>query len=128
MPLWGFSKNTAKRLVDTANKPHFVPQKPQPTNEDFPRLAIFLTPSGGIPARSGTDAGSAVCTLVTLKGNTLGTPAADEWKLDYYPWATGEKTLRVGNVFSTDIAGSTYVVAAWVADGAWVVIAEDCGA
>ena len=73
-------------------------------------IAAFVTPGGGIAARSGATLGSATCTLLTLAGGTRATTSA---------------AYTVYNDFLSAVSGSVDVMAARV-NGIWVVIAEDC--
>lgn len=70
----------------------------------------FVTPVGGIAARSGATLGSATCTMLTIAGGTRATTAA---------------TATVYNNFTSAVGGSVDIVAAKI-DGVWSVIAEDC--
>lgn len=77
---------------------------------------IFLTPSGGIAARSGTTPGSATCTGYVIDNGSL-TTFKDTSGSDY--------TATVYNISTTAATGSTYIQAKrsgcqWVADF------EDC--
>lgn len=71
---------------------------------------LFLTPGGGIPARSGATLGSASCTLLTVTSGTRATTAT---------------SATVYNDFLTAISGSVDIIATKI-DGIWVVFAEDC--
>jgi len=71
---------------------------------------VFVTPSGGIPARSGALLGSATCTRYTVSGGTR---------------ASTSDTVTVYNDFTSAIGGSVDIVAIRV-DGIWLAIAEDC--
>lgn len=73
-------------------------------------IQFYLTPSGGIPARSGSTLGSATCTLLSLDSGTRTVTAT---------------TRTVYNDFLSAVGGSVDIAAALV-DGIWVVIAEDC--
>ena len=57
---------------------------------------VFLTPTGGIPARTGTTAGSATCTLVTTNGTAM---------------TTTTETQTIINVFGSAISGDVYITA-----------------
>lgn len=72
--------------------------------------AVFVTPVGGIAARSGSALGSAVCTRYTVTGGTR---------------ASASETQTVYNDFTTAINASTDVIATRI-NGIWVVVAEDC--
>ena len=71
---------------------------------------VFVTPGGGIPARSGATLGSATCTRHTVTNGTR---------------ASTTDTATVYNDFTTAIGASTDIVAIRV-DGIWLAIAEDC--
>ena len=71
---------------------------------------VFLTPGGGIAARSGATLGSATCTHYTVTAGTRATASATE---------------TVYNDFTSAIGGSVDIIAARI-DGIWVAIAEDC--
>jgi hypothetical protein len=73
--------------------------------------AIFQTPSGGIPGRSGTTMGEAECKRCFFAGNVIDV-------------ATGENDF-VLNLSPTAVAGSKYIQCVWI-DGRWVVNWEDC--
>ena len=70
-------------------------------------VKAYLTPSGGIAARSGTTCGTATCNTYIISASDVLT-------------ATGE-TKKVNNIFSSAIAGSVYITAKNVA-GDWVAI------
>ncbi len=71
---------------------------------------VFLTPGGGIPARSGATLGSATCTHYTVTSGTRASAATSH---------------TVYNDFTSAVAGSTDIVAIKV-NGIWLAIAEDC--
>ena len=71
---------------------------------------ILQTPSGGIAARSGTTVSFANCTVFSVVGTTL---------------TSAGFTLPVGNLSTTAVAGSAYIVAV-MAGGALVAVWEDC--
>lgn len=71
---------------------------------------VFLTPGGGIAARSGTALGSATCTIVTVAGGTRTVTAG---------------TDTVYNDFLSSVSASVDVIAIKI-DGIWIVQAEDC--
>jgi len=78
---------------------------------------IALTPSGGIPARSGTTVGSAACILFKLDGDTL-TQMTD---------ASNEAIERpVKNLFTVDAAENTYITCSVQTDGKLILMSEDC--
>lgn len=72
-------------------------------------IQAFVTPAGGIAARSGSTLGSATCTMLSLTGGTRSTGG----------------TATVYNDFTSAVGGSVDIIAAKI-DGIWVVIAEDC--
>lgn len=76
------------------------------------RLAVFVSPGGGIPARSGATLGSATCTRYTVAGGTR---------------ASTSQTATVYNDFGTAIGASRDIIAGFI-DGVWVVMSEDCPA
>lgn len=80
------------------------------SSTESPGGRVFVTPSGGIAARSGATLGSATCTHYTVTGGTR---------------ASTSDTVTVYNDFTTAIGGSTDIVAIRV-DGIWLAIAEDC--
>lgn len=105
---YGFSQPDAIDLVNMIGGEESIGVDPMPATR---QPAIFQTPSGGIPARSGTSAGSAVCTMFYIDGGTI---------------ATTGRSHTVYNIFaSEDVAGDAYIVAS-PAKGGWVVISEDC--
>lgn len=74
---------------------------------------VAKTPSGGIPAISGTTPGSATC---------------DRWEINAAgTFVDTTENVTIYNVFSSSIAGATYITAKSVA-GKWIVDAEDCDA
>lgn len=78
------------------------------TREGAP--ATMRTPSGGIPAMSGTTAGSATCTFYVTNGDsqTLGTA-----------------TAVVYNDFPTAFDGSRKIKVRWEG-GAWRILVQSC--
>jgi len=72
--------------------------------------ALFFTPSGGIPGRSGTTLGTANCNRVYKVGTTITTSSIP------YP---------VANLSTEDVGGSKYIQALWVDDG-WLANWEQC--
>ena len=100
----------ARRTVEYIRKA-YEPSGVVSPNPHGREVGICMTPTGGIPARSGADAGSAECNV-------------------YYLGSDGELSdsgnkLTVWNMFSSDIGGDTYIQVSWVASMA-VVSAEDC--
>ena len=80
---------------------------------------LLQTPTGGIPARSGTTAGSADCTPYYI--DTLNSDAITEMTDEN----DASQTLKVYNVFGSPVAGSVYITAKRV-NGVLLVDAEDC--
>lgn len=74
------------------------------------RVAVFVTPGGGIPARSGATLGSATCTMYSVAGGTR---------------ASTSTTATVYSDVTSAIAGGVDIVAAKV-NGIWLAIMEDC--
>jgi hypothetical protein len=74
-------------------------------------MAIFKTPSGGIPARDEDEMGEAECQRCFLAGTTIDV-------------ATGE--IEWVRNLGGDVAGEIYIQTNWI-DGMWVVNWEDCG-
>jgi hypothetical protein len=72
---------------------------------------IILTPSGGIPARSGTTVGKANCTVYTISDSDVLT-------------STGA-SVSVVNLAAAPVAGSVYGQAKR-AGGRWVIDYEEC--
>lgn len=80
---------------------------------------LFQTPAGGIPARSGTTAGSAACTPYYINPST----GAIAELLD----SNGNsQTLTVFNVSASAVAGNAYIQAK-LAGSTLVADMEDCG-
>jgi hypothetical protein len=77
---------------------------------DVPAIVI-MTPSGGIPARSGTTVGKANCTIYSISSGDVLT-------------STG-RTVSVVNLSTTAVAGSVYGQAKRAA-GRWVIDYEEC--
>jgi len=78
---------------------------------DVPAI-IIMTPSGGIPARSGTTVGKADCTVYSISSSDVLT--------------TTSRTVSVVNLAATAVAGSVYGQAKRAA-GRWVIDYEECG-
>lgn len=72
---------------------------------------IYLTPEAGIPARTGTTAGSATCTIVNTNGPNM---------------SVSSDTQTVYNVFGSAIGGDVYITAKRNDNGDWIADAEDC--
>lgn len=74
-------------------------------------IAIFKTPVGGIPARSGTTLGEAECKRVGFDGTTVIDSTGDgEW---------------VRNLGLEDVGAEVYIQALWV-EGTWLANWEQC--
>lgn len=74
---YGFEKPIAKRLRDTVRgSGDTIPPEGQVIEQR--RVAICLTPSGGIPARSGTTPGTATIALCQIEGTTITTTEIEE--------------------------------------------------
>ena len=80
---------------------------------------LLMTPASGIPARSGTTAGSADCTPYYVDASN---GAIYEW-LDA---SLASQSFKVLNVSASAVAGSKYIQAKIVKD-ALLVDMEDCG-
>lgn len=81
---------------------------------------LLQTPGGGIPARSGTTAGSADCTpyyIDTANSDTI-TEMTDE--------DGASQTLKIYNVAGLPVAGNVYIQAKRI-NGVLIVDMEDCG-
>jgi hypothetical protein len=79
---------------------------------------IAKTPSGGIPARSATLAGSAACELYTLGQDDILVPMTN---------ASSEPiTKPVKNLFAVATAEDAYVIASIETSGNLLLISEDC--
>ena len=106
----GSSFSSAELLVPASEHPgrYFVPTPRMPLGTGG--IAHFVTPGGGIAARSGATLGSATCTLLSIADGTRSTTAT---------------TATVYNNFTSAVGGSVDIVAAKI-DGVWSVIAEDC--
>ena len=79
---------------------------------------IFISPEGGIPARSGTTAGSAACVPYYIGSSAVITELLDT--------SGASQTLTVYNISASAVAGSKYITAKTVR-GVYVVDMEDCG-
>ena len=80
--------------------------------QNFPSAAIAYTGVSGVPARSGTTAGSATVTLYKLVGATLTSTSV---------------TVTAYNLSTTAVAGSAYIqVKREYLTGKWLVDFEDC--
>lgn len=99
------TKNEAYVPVARAASGHFIAIP----NESM--HALFITPSGGIAARSGSTLGSATCTRQFVNNGSLAAASFSE---------------TVYNLSTTAVAGSTYIGAKMI-DGVWLCDWEDCG-
>ena len=79
---------------------------------------IALTPSGGIPARSGSTVGSAACVLYTIDENDLLVAMTNA--------ASVAISKPVKNVMATAITGAKYILATIETSGNLCVAAMDC--
>lgn len=109
---YGFNKHDAESLLRHVGggDGEYIEGRVRGGNVAAGTIAAFVTPGGGIAARSGATLGSATCTRLTLSGGTR---------------ATTSTTLTVYNDFLSAVGGSVDIMAATI-DGIWVVIAEDC--
>ena len=73
--------------------------------------ALFFTPSGGIPERSGTTLGAANCSRVIINGLALSTASSE--------------LERVVNLSTIAVGGSKYIQCLWV-EGMWLANWEQC--
>lgn len=87
-----------------------VPARRQPSYRRIIPLKLATSPSGGIPAKSGSTPGSATCTMLQYNGSTVSSGAS----------------IAVKN-YGTSIvgAGTKTIVIAWI-DGAWFAVNEYC--
>lgn len=108
---YGFSKPDAQELLTKIGGAdgEYIEGKVRGGASGF-QLKHFVTPGGGIAARSGSTLGSATCTMLSIAGGTRSTTAT---------------TATVYNDFTSAVGGSVDIVAAKI-DGVWSVIAEDC--
>ena len=74
---YGFEKPIAKRLRDTVRGSGVSIGRDDEIPEQR-RVAICLTPSGGIPARSGTTPGTGMITLCEIDGTAITTTTIEE--------------------------------------------------
>lgn len=108
--IYGFNKDDANDLVQLIDRVEGTFTDWEELTAPGSSAAVFSTPAGGIPVRSGTTLGSATCTLFTVTSGTLTTTST---------------TNTVYNVMTTAVTGSVYIIAQKI-DGIWVAIAEDC--
>jgi hypothetical protein len=99
---------TAAKLSRIADR---LPGMGTPTRPGRQFAALFYTPSGGIPGRSGSTLGSALCKRVTKEGLTLSTATSQE--------------ERVVNLSTEAVGAETYIQVLWI-DGDWVANWEQC--
>lgn len=110
---YGFNKHDAESLlrhVGGGDSEYLEGKVRGGSNASAATIAAFVTPGGGIAARSGSTLGSATCTRLTLSGGTR---------------ATTTTTVTVYNNFLSAVGASVDIKAAQI-DGIWVVLAEDC--
>lgn len=106
---YGFSKDDATDILAMVGNGDsgFSEMRPRGSNGAI----IILTPSGGIPARSGMSLGSAVCDTYTITDTNEMTP-------------TG-MSVTVLNMTATPVEGDAYGQAKKIS-GKWVVDVEEC--
>jgi hypothetical protein len=105
---WGFSKPVAEALQASIVNGETESPETSPTSH---HAIIIQTPSGGIPARVGTTAGKANCTIYSINASDVLT-------------STGV-SVSVVNLASAAVAGSVYGQAKR-AGGRWVIDYEEC--
>lgn len=118
MSVYGFNEQSvAEHLKNIANGG--VPFSPLSS----PSVAfIYRTPSGGIPARSGTTLGKADCTPYWLSvDNTSGDATIEVMQYN----GTDISDTTIHNLSETAVAGDTYIVA-FECFNVLVAIWEDC--
>ena len=118
MPYAFNERGVAEKLVEIAGnyKPGMGPAQIVPTKGNG---WIFKTPVGGIAAIAGSVAGSADCTpyFIDDAGNLVEHKGAN---------GSASTTVEVFNIFSSPIAGDTFITAKMVHNRP-VADAEDCG-
>lgn len=96
---WGYKeKATAERLKSLLTPG--MAQADLPKDAIASRGLIFLTPSGGIPARVGTTCGKATCTLYYIDEDDDLVPFENE---------SSGVTLEVWNIAEESVAGDTFI-------------------
>lgn len=110
---YGFNRNDASNLLRQLGQRDFE-LVPFEGEDQFPGVYVAVTPSGGIPARSGTTLGTATCTLqqVSYAGTLSSTT----------------RTVTVSNLSTTAVGGSAYIICQRVVGGGLVAVWEDCDA
>jgi len=113
---YGFNREQALELVNSLGQRDFSMRlyDQESGSSIFSGAIHFLSPSGGIAARSTLTMGSASCDIYTCSsGGVLSDSGINE---------------TVYNMASSPFAGSTHGVAMRNAAGLLVAIVEDCGA
>ena len=109
--VYGFSKGDADELVRLIGDRGVTEIKTK-ASIDFDKLLVVITPSGGIAARSGTTCGTATCTVQVV---------------DYDGAITATtRTVKVCNLSTEAIDGSSYIMCHKVPGGAYMAHWEDC--
>jgi len=106
---YGFSKEDAGELLNSIGSSDA--ESGPSRGRVSPQIQIFLTPTGGIPARSGSTLGQANCTKVRIDAFVLTT-------------LTGQ-TNAVGNMATEDVGEDVYIQAVKI-NGQWVANWEEC--
>ena len=106
---YGFNRADAEALAKSIGSDSS--EFPEPRARPGLQVGVFYTPSGGIPARSGTTMGSASCTRVSFDGATIT--------------ATDGPADDVRNLGTEAVAGSSYIQCLFV-DGTWLANWEQC--
>ncbi|SIO60123.1 hypothetical protein SAMN05444166_6275 [Singulisphaera sp. GP187] len=113
-PTVGFSEIGAERIIDVVRYVEKLTRGlPAPRARGASgssELRYAKTPSGGIPARSGTTVGKATCTLYHLEGDNL---VADE-------------TAEVRNLFGSIVGSGGKFIVVGIISGRLGAISEDC--
>lgn len=112
--VYGFNREQANELVAGLGQRDFR----APLHDGLPtsagdKVVHFVSPSGGIPARSSLTMGSASCDL--YDSSSAGVLSDSGTNITVYNMATSA------------FAGSTHGVAMRNRAGLWVAIVEDCG-
>lgn len=108
---YGFEKPVAKTLHDMARAGGQRGGNAGGLPEQR-RVAIALSPVGGIPARSGATPGTATCTLYQISSGSLSATT---------------NTETVYNLSAAAVSGSAYIaINREYVSGQWVVIMESC--
>ena len=122
MPGFNFAdRKDIERVLDMVHAPphrNLLPDQTTFPQEYVTEGFLLMTPTGGIPARSGSVAGKANCTPYYINtSNDAITELTDN--------EDASQTFEVYNVFGSPVAGSVYITAKRVY-GVLVVDAEDC--